>query len=112
MMENVDAKSTHDNILTFVHFELSELCRLPSTLDLVEAASKLTELSQGLFIWASTMCKFVKGEGEKGYVFSEKHLESVLNATALGIQQRLDNLYSTVLGTVYQISSPLLVLSL
>jgi hypothetical protein len=101
LMENVDTKSTYDDILAFIRFELSELRRLPPTLDLVEAASMLTELSQGLFIWASTACKFVKGEGEKGYVFSDKRLERVLNAPPLGIQQRLDELYSTVLETVF-----------
>lgn len=101
LMENVDTKSTYDDILAFTRYELSGIRRWPPSVDLAEAASTLTELSQGLFIWASTVCKFVKGEGEKGYIFSDKRLERVLKATPPGIQLRIDELYSTVLETVF-----------
>lgn len=102
LMENVDVKLTYQDISAFIHHELSEIRRWPPTIDLAEAASKLTELSRGLFIWASTVCKFVKGDNEKGYVFSDKRLERVLNlATPPGVQRRIDELYSTVLATVF-----------
>jgi hypothetical protein len=100
LMENVDVNSTNQDISAYVHSELLEIHPWPPNLDLTDVNTMLVQRAQGLFIWASTVCKFIKGDGEEGCVFSDERLEEVLKATPTDAQQRMDELYSTILRTL------------
>ena len=64
-----------------------------------ERISKLVVQADGLFIWASTACKFVEGNAE--IVDHDKQLEIVLTRTEpVEGEQSIDALYRAVLGNL------------
>jgi hypothetical protein len=75
--------------------EIREKHHLPSNWPGSSAISNLVESSSGLFVWASTACRYIK-EGEE---FAPKRLTKVIDGqkASYGPHKQLDQIYLTVL---------------
>ena len=64
-----------------------------------DAFDKLEQHAGGLFIWASTVCNFIEGDGRM--INHQAKLELILNKTSSDPESALDKLYSAVLEESY-----------
>lgn len=67
----------------------------------MRAIKRLVEISGGLFIWASTACRFIR-EGRR---LAMRRISALLNGRSSGVgpQKQLDEIYTTVLrGSIHQ----------
>jgi hypothetical protein len=72
---------------------------LPEPWPAPDAMTELERRAGGLFIWASTICKFIKGD--RGIVDHEAQLELILGKTSCDAESPIDKLYSAVLAHSY-----------
>jgi uridine kinase len=100
-MEDIPGTSTKADIRTFIQKELSNDAQgLGKSLD-EQALDALVEMAGVLFIWASTACRFIKGEGEDGGGRSPAERLQLVISNKLQTRKldRIDNLYLKVLGS-------------
>ena len=105
-MENVDAASTTMDIRTFIQNELSKFSQQPDqrwpddhSLD------ALVGLSDELFIWASTACRFIRGDSEGRGRSPDERMKLLLSGNSLKLQ-RIDDLYLKVLRSAFDQDDP------
>jgi AAA ATPase domain len=105
-IENVDAKSTTMDVRAFIQNELSEVSQKPNqrwpddhSLD------ALAELSDELFIWASTACRFIRGDGESRGRSPDERMNLLLSGNSRKLQ-RIDDLYLKVLRSAFNQDDP------
>jgi hypothetical protein len=105
-MENVDAALTTMDIRAFIQHELSELSQKPNerwpddhSLD------ALAGLSDELFIWASTACRFIRGDSEGRGRSPDERMNLLLSGNSRKLQ-RIDDLYLKVLRSAFDQDDP------
>ncbi|KAF7348802.1 WD40 repeat-like protein [Mycena venus] len=92
MQLNITTEATRHDIVTYLHDRMENIRRFKRSLEPEwpgqHVVETLTEYSGGLFIWASTACKFIRSFDPK------ERLELILSA---GVANNLDNLYTIAL---------------
>lgn len=87
-----DEASTADDIRRYITHELSDLCLSAETID------RLVERAAGLFIWCSTLIRFIRQSiNPKGTIERVLSTTSENSPTMEGVHKDLYNLYSEVL---------------
>lgn len=91
-MDSIDRTSTDVDITAFVQSELSAITSLDP-----ESCLKLVLKSEGLFQWAFTACRFIKGPVKRGWTPTER-LSTILSSSS-----NLDSLYFSILERIFDI---------
>lgn len=94
VLHSISSSIVAQDLSIFFRHELSALGsseQWPSASDI----ASLVERAGGLFIWAATVCRFIKG----GKRLAWKRLESILNGDSVekGAEKKLDEIYTTIL---------------
>lgn len=69
---------------------------LPEPWPMPDAINKLEQHAGGFFIWASTVCNFIEGDG--GIIDHQAQLELIIDKTSPDAESPIDKLYSVVLA--------------
>lgn len=92
---NLNDMDTEKDIKLYTQASLKELVgefRLSPSWLTEDTIQKLTDLASGLFIWASTMIRYIRGQLDK-----DNAMRLVLSGNALAAEASLDNLYMKVI---------------
>lgn len=98
---NIDDSETTADVSKFFHHQFLDISKgvygkkLPVPWPRPDIVMELEHRAGGLFIWAATVCKFVKGHG--GLIDHQAQLELILNKTSPDPESPIDKLYSAVL---------------
>lgn len=100
VLHDISRNVVDDDIKRFLvhHFAIIRKERLlPNNWPGDEIINQLVQRSSGLFIWADTVCRFIR-EGRR---FAKKRLDTVLKGSSVSNmpEQTLDNIYLTVLDS-------------
>jgi hypothetical protein len=96
-MDTVDATSTVHDISRLVQTRLGDISTLERRWPNNEWCRLLVEHSEGVFQWASTACRFIRGDGESGLDPVEQ-MDVLLSSTSRSTHlNRLDQLYTGIL---------------
>jgi hypothetical protein len=96
-MDAVDTTSTTHDISRFVQTQLDDISELERRWPNKEWRRLLVEHSEGVFQWASTACRFIRGDGEEGLDPAEQ-MDELLSSTSQSTHlNRLDQLYTGIL---------------
>ncbi|EIM84651.1 WD40 repeat-like protein [Stereum hirsutum FP-91666 SS1] len=91
--------NTTDDILTYVRHEMMHSDDYEEHLD-SEQCKMLATKAEGLFQWASTVCKYLRGNNEIGLLLEER-LDDILEVSPnLGDAAPLDRLYMNILHSL------------
>jgi hypothetical protein len=97
-LDSVDATSTTHDISRFVHTRLGHISALERKWPSGDWCRLLAERSEGVFQWASTACRFIRGDGARGLDPVEQ-MDVLLSSTSRSTHvNRLDQLYSEILN--------------
>jgi hypothetical protein len=99
-MEDIDVVSANHDITLFVQTQLDDVKGLENKPQ-NEWCRLLVEKSEGLFQWASTACRFIKGDGEEGLSPVEQLDVLVSSASPNAHLSHLDQLYLGILMRIF-----------
>ena len=100
---DVPQATIDEDIGKFIHHSLRGYSELESCWPNQEWCHLLVRLSQRLFQWASTACKFIRGDDSAGLDPCEQ-LEILLRADNRSGVHPLDDLYQTILAQLFTVS--------
>ena len=94
VLQSISSSIVNHDLLMYFQHELKNVTvsnQWPSEAEFV----RLVERAEGLFIWAATACKFIKG----GRRLATSRLTSILDGDSVmrGSEKKLDEIYTTVL---------------
>jgi hypothetical protein len=96
-MDTVDPTSTMHDVFHFVHTQLDDISDLERRWPNNEWCRLLVEHSEGVFQWASTACRFIRGDGEEGLDPADQ-MDVLLSSTSRSTHlDLLDHLYTGIL---------------
>ena len=101
---DVPQATIDDDIGKFIHHSLRRYPELESSWPNLEWCHLLVRQSQCLFQWASTACKFIRGDDTDGLDASEQ-LEILLRTDNRSGVHPLDNLYQTILAQLFTVAN-------
>jgi hypothetical protein len=105
-MEDVDSESTKMDIRAFVQEELYNIAQKPGPeWPDKQSLDTLLEVADKLFIWASTACRFIKGEGEGGGRSPAERMQLLISNRPQKLK-RIDDLYLKVLRSAFNQDDP------
>jgi hypothetical protein len=99
--EDLELWKAHDDIRTLLRARFQEICRtehqlVPTSWPSTEQIEKLVESADGLFIWAETLVKFIRGGIDSGSGLPDDLLQ-----IALDTPPGLDALYQQVFAAAH-----------
>jgi hypothetical protein len=98
-METIDA---NNDIFFFVQTQLCDVAELEQKWPKSHWCQMLVDKSEGLFQWASTACRFIKGDGEK-VLDPVKQLGILVSSASRSAQRsQLDELYTRILKRIFE----------
>ena len=100
---DVPQATIDEDIAKFVYHSLQKYPELESSWPNQKWCHLLVQQSQRLFQWASTACKFIKGNNSAGLDPSER-LEILLQTDNHSSVHPLDNLYQTILTQLFTVA--------
>jgi hypothetical protein len=101
-MDTVDATSTTHDISCFVRNQLDDISELEHRWPNNEWCRLLVEHSERVFQWASTACRFIRGDGEEGFDPVEQ-MDVLLSSTSRSAHPNLlDRLYTSILAQKFK----------
>ena len=103
-MEDVDSQSTKMDIRAFVQEELFDIAQKLEWPD-KQSLDTLVEVADELFIWASTACRFIKGESEGGGRSPAERMQLLISDGPQKLK-RIDDLYLKVLRSAFNQDDP------
>jgi hypothetical protein len=100
-MDTIDAKSTSNDISLYIQDQLSDIQGLERKWPGKSWCLPLVEKSEGLFQWAFTACRFIKGDGKSG-LDPTKQLDILLSpVSSMSTLGTLDQLYLDILTRTF-----------
>lgn len=99
-MGDIPQSLVDGDIQKFIYHSLYRYTELESSWPEREWCRLLVHHSQHLFQWASTACKFIRGEGTIGLDPCER-FDRLLQSTDVGAAHSLDDLYRTILDQLF-----------
>jgi hypothetical protein len=100
-MEDVDSQVTTMDICAFIQKELSDIPQKPGHgWPDKQSLDALVDSAGDIFIWASTACRFIKGDGEGGGRSPGERMKLLLSDEPQKLR-RIDDLYLKVLRSVF-----------
>lgn len=98
LMDKVE--NTNDDILTYVYREMMHSDDYEEHLD-SDQCQMLATRAEGLFQWASTVCKYLKGASQNGLLLEDR-LDDIIEASSnLSDVAPLDKLYMNILNSLF-----------
>jgi hypothetical protein len=107
-LDAVDATSTSHDISLFVQTILGDIPGLERKWPNGDWCRLLVERSEGVFIWASTACRFIRGDGTRGLDPVEQ-MDILLSESRSTHVSHLDQLYSEILNRNFKTENAMLV---
>ena len=105
-MEDVDSRSTKMDVRAFIQEELSDIVQKPwPEWPDEQSLDALAVLADELFIWASTACRFIKGDGVGGGWSPGERIALLLRNGPQKLKG-IDGLYLTVLKSAFKQDDP------
>jgi AAA ATPase domain len=101
LMDTIDTNSTNNDITAFIRDSLADVTELDEKWPNQSWCELLVLKSEALFQWASTACRFIKGDGEHG-VYPTERLANLLALSPLSKNvNHLDQLYLGILTRLF-----------
>jgi len=101
LMDSIDLNSTNNDISAFIRDGLADVASLDEKWPNQSWCELLVQKSEAHFQWASTACRFIKGDGEHG-VYPTERLANILAFSPLSKNvNRLDHLYLDILTRLF-----------
>jgi hypothetical protein len=97
-MDSVATTSTTHDISCFVQTRLGNISALERKWPNNDWCRLLAERSEGVFQWASTACRFIRGDGARGLDPVEQMVILLSSSSQTTHVNRLDQLYSEILN--------------
>ena len=100
-IEDIDPYSAEQDISLFIQTQLGNIAALERRWPNKAWCGLLVKKSEGLFQWASTACRFVRGDGRHGLDPVEQLGILLASASQITHLSRLDQLYLNILRQIF-----------